>query len=133
MTRIKCKWRPPLWLVVAVTLLVVLCLPVIGIVFVRYAAPVMGYREAVYGVGCGVLAATFVMGWGLWRFLLSPVRALRDRVGVLRSGGEDAFALSINMARRTCMRWGNRFLIWATRCTAARSCCAALQTTSPMN
>lgn len=92
MTRIKCKWRPPLWLVVAVTLLVVLCLPVIGIVFVRYAAPVMGYREAVYGAGGGVLAATFVMGWGLWRFLLGRVRALRDRLGVLRSGGEDAFA-----------------------------------------
>lgn len=71
MTRIKCKWRPPLWLVVAVTLLVVLCLPVIRIVFVRYAAPVMGYREAVYGVGgrcfgrdvCDGLGVVAVFAW----------------------------------------------------------------------
>ncbi|MCF2870984.1 HAMP domain-containing histidine kinase [Octadecabacter sp. G9-8] len=90
MTRITRKWRPPLWLVVAVTLGVVLCLPLIGIVFVRYMAPLMGYREAAYAAGFGVLAATFVMGWGLWRFLLRPVQAMRVRVGALRSGEEDA-------------------------------------------
>lgn len=90
MTRIRRKWRPPLWLVVAVTLCVVLCLPLIGIVFVRYISSEMGYREAVYGAGFGVLAATFVVGWGLWRFLLRPVQTMRVRVGALRSGGDDA-------------------------------------------
>lgn len=92
MTRITRKWRPPLWLVVGLTLAVVLCLPIIGIVFVRYMWPVLGYREAVYGAGVGVLVATFVVGWGLWRILLRPVQAMRTRVAGLRSGADDALA-----------------------------------------
>ncbi len=90
MTRITRKWRPPLWVVVAVTLGVVLSLPIIGIFFVRYMWPVMGYREAVYAAGFGVLAATFVTGWGLWRILLRPVLAMRARVAGLRAGASDA-------------------------------------------
>lgn len=90
MTRIARKWRPPLWMVVGVTLGVVLCLPVIGIVFVRYMWPVMGYREAVYAAGFGILAATFVVGWLLWRVLLRPVIAMRERVAALRAGAPDA-------------------------------------------
>lgn len=90
MTRIVRKWRPPLWVVVAVTLGVVLCLPLIGIVLVRYLWPVLGYREAVWAAVFCVLAATFVTGWVLWRILLRPVQRLRDRVAGLRSGAEDA-------------------------------------------
>ena len=90
MTRITRKWRPPLWGVVAITLAVVLCLPIIGIIFVRYMWPVMGYREAVYAAWAGVLVSTFVVGWGLWRILLRPVQAMRDRVSGLRSGAENA-------------------------------------------
>ena len=85
-TRITAKWRPPLWLVVALTLAVVLCLPIVGIILVRYMWPVIGYREAVYAAGFGVLAATFVVGWGLWRILLRPVLAMRERVAGLRAG-----------------------------------------------
>lgn len=77
-------------MVVGVTLGVVLCLPVIGIVFVRYMWPVMGYREAVYAAGFGILAATFVVGWLLWRVLLRPVIAMRERVAALRAGAPDA-------------------------------------------
>ena len=77
-------------MVVGVTLGVVLCLPVVGIVFVRYMWPVMGYREAVYAAGFIVLVATFVVGWGLWRILLRPVQAMRTRVAGLRSGADDA-------------------------------------------
>lgn len=90
MRRITHKWRPPLSLVVAITLGVVLCLPLIGIVFVRYMWPVIGYREAVYGAGIGVLIATFIVGWGLWRFLLRPVQAMRMRVAGVREGNENA-------------------------------------------
>ncbi len=88
--KIAVKWRPPLWLVVAVTLCVVLSLPIIGIFFVRYMWPVLGYREAVYVAGFGVLLATFVMGWGLWRLLLRPVTAMRERVSGLRQNAPDA-------------------------------------------
>ncbi len=90
MTQIIVKWRPPLWMVVAVTLGVVLCLPLIGIVFVRYMWPVLGYRESVWVAGFGTLAATFAMGWALWRILLRPVQALRDRAGALRAGRDGA-------------------------------------------
>ena len=88
--RIVVKWRPPLWLVVAVTLCVVLSLPIIGIFLVRYMWPVLGYQEAVYVAGIGVLVATFVMGWGLWRLLLRPVTAMRERVSGLRQNTPDA-------------------------------------------
>lgn len=90
MNRITAKWRPPLWMVVGITLAAVMCLPIIGIVFVRYMWPVLGYREAVYGAGLGVLVATFIVGWGLWRLLLRPVLAMRERVSGLRIGAEDA-------------------------------------------
>ncbi|MBU2994380.1 HAMP domain-containing sensor histidine kinase [Octadecabacter sp. 1_MG-2023] len=88
--RIRRKWRPPLWMVVGITLAVVLCLPIIGIFFVRYMWPVLGYREAVYVAGIGVLAATFVVGWGLWRILLRPVQAMRTRVTALRASDDAA-------------------------------------------
>ncbi len=90
MRRIIQKWRPPLWMVVGGTLGVVLCLPIIGIFFVRYMWPVMGYREAVWAAGFGVLGATFVLGWMLWRILLRPMQALRARAAGVRSGAVDA-------------------------------------------
>ena len=88
--RIRAKWRPPMWLIVGATLGVVLCLPIVGIFFVRYMWPVLGYREAVWVAGFGVLAATTVLGWMLWRILLRPVTALRARVAGLRTGAGDA-------------------------------------------
>lgn len=84
------KWRPPLWMVLGGTLGVVLCLPIVGIFFVRYMWPVMGYREAVWAAGFGVLAATFVLGWMLWRILLRPMTDLRERAVALRAGAEGA-------------------------------------------
>jgi len=88
--RINVKWRPPLWLVVGITVGVVLSLPIIGIFFVRYMWPVLGYQEAVYVAGIGVLIATFVTGWVLWRILLGPVLGMRARVKGLRNGAQDA-------------------------------------------
>lgn len=86
MKRIIRKWRPPLWMVLAGTLGVVLCLPIAGIFFVRYMWPVIGYQEAVWVAGFGVLGATFVLGWMLWRILLRPMIELRDRAAALRRG-----------------------------------------------
>jgi len=80
------KWRPPLWLVLAGTLGVVLSLPIVGIFFVRYMWPVVGYRDAVWVAGFGALFATFILGWMLWRILLRPAIELRDRVAALKSG-----------------------------------------------
>ena len=90
MNNIMVKWRPPLWMVVGGTLGVVLCLPIIGIFFVRYMWPVLGYREAVWVAGFGVLVATFALWWMLWRILLRPMIELRDRVAALKMGGEGA-------------------------------------------
>ncbi|WP_296419989.1 sensor histidine kinase [Pseudooctadecabacter sp.] len=90
MNRIAVKWRPPLWLVVAGTLAVVLALPIIGIFVVRYMWPVIGYREAVWLAGFGVLGATFVLGWMLWRILLRPMQTLRDRASGVRTGAGNA-------------------------------------------
>lgn len=88
------KWRPPLWLVVGGILGVVLCLPIIGIFVVRYMWPVIGYREAVWLAGFGVLAATGALGWTLWRILLRPITELRQRTTDLRTGGDMTKALT---------------------------------------
>ncbi|SLN56448.1 sensor histidine kinase [Pseudooctadecabacter jejudonensis] len=90
--RIAAKWRPPLWMVLGGTLAVVLCLPIVGIFFVRYMWPMIGYREAVWVAGFGVLGTTFVLGWMLWRILLRPITALRDRAASVRRGDRAAVA-----------------------------------------
>ncbi|SMX43882.1 Sensor-type histidine kinase PrrB [Octadecabacter ascidiaceicola] len=77
-------------MVVAVTLCVVLSLPIIGIFFVRYMWPVMGYQEAVYAAAIGVFVATFIVGWVLWRLLLRPMIAMRERVLGLRQNATGA-------------------------------------------
>ena len=73
------KWRPSLALVLSCTIAVVLCLPVAGIVAVRYLYLVIGYREVVLVVSiCVVIVAAYV-GWVLWRILLRPVTELAAR------------------------------------------------------
>lgn len=72
------------------TLGVVLCLPILGIIFVRELWPVLGYREAVYVAFFGAALVAFVMGWGLWRLLFLPVTAMRARVAGLKAGAPDA-------------------------------------------
>jgi signal transduction histidine kinase len=80
------KWRPSLALVLGCTIAVILCLPVAGIVAVRYLYPVLGYREAVLAVSiCIVMIAAYV-GWVLWRILLRPIRALANHADHIRTG-----------------------------------------------
>lgn len=80
------KWRPPLALVLGCTLAAVLCLPLIGIVAVRYLFPVMGYQEAVLFVGVMVVIVAAYVGWVLWRILLRPVTALTAKADAIRAG-----------------------------------------------
>ncbi len=77
--RIANKWRPSLALIVGFTLCAVLCLPIAGIVVVRYLWPVLGYRDAVIIAACGIVLATIYVGYVLWRILLRPIRALAAR------------------------------------------------------
>ena len=80
------KWRPTLALVLGATLAAVLCLPLAGIVAVRYLFPVTGYQEAVILTGLGVLACAGVTGFVLWRILLRPITAMAERAGAIRDG-----------------------------------------------
>ena len=84
--RIRQKWRPTLALVLGSTLATVLCLPIIGIVAVRYLAPWLGYRPAVVVVSACVVVVTCAVGWTLWRVLLRPIQALVSRTAVVKAG-----------------------------------------------
>lgn len=80
------KWRPSLALVLGCTIAVILCLPVAGIVAVRYLSPLTGYREAVLAISiCVVIIAAFV-GWVLWRILLRPIQRLATHADHIRTG-----------------------------------------------
>ncbi len=47
----------------------------------------MGRTEAILTVALGALSATVILGWLLWRLILSPVRALAARAEIIRGGG----------------------------------------------
>ena len=80
------KWRPRLLWVLGLTVGAVLCLPLAGIVAVRYLWPVMGYQNAVVLVGFIVLFLAAAVAWALWRILLRPITALADLADRARQG-----------------------------------------------
>ena len=84
--RVAQKWRPPLSLVLGGSLAAVLVLPLVGVAVVEVLAPVVGRRWAAGLVVLGAGAATVVLGYLLWRLILSPVRALGARAVAIRSG-----------------------------------------------
>lgn len=84
---VRPKWRPPLALVLSGSLLAVLVLPVLGLLVVDALAPAMGRAQAILTVALGALSATVILGWLLWRLILSPVRGLAARAEVIRGGG----------------------------------------------
>ena len=57
-----------------------------GVAVVEWLAPVVGRRWAAGLVVRGAGAATMVLGYLLWRLILSPVRALGARAVAIRSG-----------------------------------------------
>ena len=84
--RIKQKWRPPLALVLGCTLAMVLCLPLAGIIAVRYSVPLIGYQRAVVAVAAGVVLVAAGVGWTLWRVLLRPIKTLALRTEQVKAG-----------------------------------------------
>ncbi len=85
MRQIVKKWRPSLGFVVGGALLGTLGLSFIGLVALRLAGPLIGYRLAALLIAGVILAATLVLGWLLVRLILRPVTALANRAAVLRS------------------------------------------------
>ncbi len=88
--RIAAKWRPSLAMIVGFTLAAVLCLPVAGIVAMRYLSPTLGYREAMIIAGVGIVLATVYVGYVLWRIILRPIRTLAARADAIAHGATGA-------------------------------------------
>lgn len=84
--RIRQKWRPTLALVLGFTLATVLCLPMAGIIAVRFLVPAVGYQRAVIAVAVMVVLVVAAVGWTLWRVLLRPITTLAARTEAVKSG-----------------------------------------------
>ena len=80
------KWRPPLMLVLGGSLLAILVLPIYAALVADILTPLTGRRNAVFIVAAGSFLATLVLGWLLWRLILSPVQALAARAELIRGG-----------------------------------------------
>lgn len=81
------KWRPPLMLVLGGSLLAILVLPIYAALIADILTPLTGRGRAVILVAGGSFLATLVLGWLLWRLILSPVQALAARAEEIRAGG----------------------------------------------
>ena len=80
------KWRPPLMLILGGSLLAILVLPVYAAIIADFLTPLTGRRNAVFIVALGSFFATLVLGWLLWRLILSPVQALAAKAELIRDG-----------------------------------------------
>ncbi|NNE79642.1 MAG: HAMP domain-containing histidine kinase [Silicimonas sp.] len=80
------KWRPPLMFVLGGSLLAILVLPVYATLFAEYLTPLLGRKNAIFTVASGSFLATLVLGWLLWRLILSPVQALAAKAEEIRGG-----------------------------------------------
>ncbi|WP_120500540.1 ATP-binding protein [Roseovarius sp. EL26] len=87
--QIRQKWRPPLALVIGGTLAVILCLPVIGIGYLRLAGGILGWLETAQLFGLVAAIATLILGFLLWRLVLRPVYALTAHADALKNGRDD--------------------------------------------
>ncbi len=82
--QIRAKWRPTLALVVACTLTLVLCLPVLAILAVQPAG--LARTDALAPAAGLVLLGTALLGYVLWRIILRPVRELALRAEAMKRG-----------------------------------------------
>lgn len=83
------KWRPPLALVIGGTLAAVLCLPLIGIGYLRLAGNVLGWAETTWLIGWMAVVSTAILGFLLWRLVLRPTYALTSYARAVRRGRAD--------------------------------------------
>jgi signal transduction histidine kinase len=86
--RITAKWRPALALVLGGTLATVFFLPLIGVGYFRFAGSVLGWAETSWMIGWMALVATGVLGYLLWRLVLSPVRRLTQYADAMARGSQ---------------------------------------------
>ncbi|MDQ7070617.1 MAG: ATP-binding protein [Rhodobacterales bacterium] len=84
--RIVRKWRPPLALVLGCTLIAVLSLPAFGLVILLTWGPEIGFSDAVWLVGGGIVGITGLIGFVLWRILLRPIQAMAARAADIKAG-----------------------------------------------
>jgi len=73
-------------LVLGGSLLAILVLPIYAALIADILTPLTGRRNAVFIVAAGSFAATMVLGWLLWRLILSPVQALAAKAEAIRGG-----------------------------------------------
>lgn len=83
------KWRPPLALVIGGTLAAVLCLPLIGIGWLKLAGNILGWWETTLFFAALGVAVTSVLALLLWRLVLRPVYALTAHARAMREGRND--------------------------------------------
>jgi signal transduction histidine kinase len=73
-------------LVLGGSLLAILVLPIYAALVADILTPLTGRRNAVFIVAAGSFLATLVLGWLLWRLILSPVQALAAKAEAIRGG-----------------------------------------------
>lgn len=92
--RVSRKWRPGLGLILGLTLALVLCLPIIGIVATSWLSAPQGgglrHGDAAALALLGVVLCTGYLGYVLWRILLRPIRTLARRAERIKAGDETA-------------------------------------------
>lgn len=64
----------------------ILVLPIYAALVADILTPLTGRRNAVFIVAAGSFLATLVLGWLLWRLILSPVQALAAKAEAIRAG-----------------------------------------------
>lgn len=84
--RVVAKWRPALALVLGGTLAAVFFLPLIGVGYFRFAGSVLGWAETSWMIGWMALIATILLGYLLWRLVLSPVKQLTQYARAVARG-----------------------------------------------
>ncbi|CTQ48084.1 sensor histidine kinase [Jannaschia donghaensis] len=79
------RWRPSLWLVTGGALAGTLILSLLGLIALRYLAPVLGFRWAALVLALAIGALTLIPWALMQRLILGPVRALSDYAAQVRA------------------------------------------------
>jgi len=89
---IEVKWRPPLWLVIACTIVAMLMLPVFALFVLSRLLGVFDFDTSFQIASAGTIAAATIVGWVLWRILLRPITELAGRADDIKTGEAAALA-----------------------------------------
>ena len=90
---VETKWRPPLWAIVIVSLLIVTLLPMVGLAFILLAENMLDLRFTLRSLQGGALLAVacistaLLVGFVLVRTLVRPLQALEARARNIDAGG----------------------------------------------